>query len=74
MANPQHIGWLMEGVEAWNARREREEFEGADIRTQSSVLLNIERVCYEPEADQLRFESPKNKAAPIAARATKRHA
>lgn len=26
MANPQHIEWLLEGVEAWNARREREPF------------------------------------------------
>ena len=26
MANPQHIAWLQEGVEAWNARRQREAF------------------------------------------------
>jgi hypothetical protein len=26
MANQQHIEWLLEGVEAWNARREREDF------------------------------------------------
>ena len=26
MANPQHIAWLQEGVEAWNARRQREDF------------------------------------------------
>ena len=26
MADPQHIKWLLEGVEAWNARREREDF------------------------------------------------
>ena len=26
MANEQHIEWLLEGVEAWNARREREDF------------------------------------------------
>lgn len=35
MANQQHIEWLLEGVEAWNARREQEDFEpdfvGADI-------------------------------------------
>ena len=35
MANQQHIEWLLEGVEAWNARREREDFKpdfvGADI-------------------------------------------
>lgn len=47
MANPQHIEWLLEGVEAWNARRAREEFEpdlsgarlsGADLRD-----ANLER-------------------------------
>jgi|GEM_PF-2896354 len=26
MANPQHIEWLKEGREAWNARRERDDF------------------------------------------------
>lgn len=26
MANPEHIEWLLEGVEAWNARRERQNF------------------------------------------------
>ena len=26
MANPDHIEWLREGVEAWNSRRERENF------------------------------------------------
>ena len=36
MANPQHIEWLLEGVEAWNARVENREiglpdFSGADI-------------------------------------------
>ena len=25
-ANPQHVAWLNEGVEAWNRRREREDF------------------------------------------------
>ena len=36
MANSQHIEWLREGVEAWNRRREREDFqpdfEGAKFR------------------------------------------
>lgn len=36
MANPDHIAWLLEGVEAWNARREKDDFkpdfEGADLR------------------------------------------
>jgi hypothetical protein len=36
MANPQHIEWLLEGVDAWNARRERDSFtpnfHNADIR------------------------------------------
>jgi uncharacterized protein YjbI with pentapeptide repeats len=35
MANPQHIKWLLEGVEAWNQRRNSEiftpDFEGADL-------------------------------------------
>ena len=35
MANPEHIEWLLEGVQAWNERRKREVFvpnlEGADI-------------------------------------------
>ena len=26
MANPEHVKWLLEGVEAWNARRNREAF------------------------------------------------
>ena len=34
MANPEHIEWLLEGVEAWNRRREQKEFwpdfEGVD--------------------------------------------
>lgn len=37
MANPQHIEWLLEGVEAWNARREEcnfiPDFSGADLDT-----------------------------------------
>lgn len=36
MPNPQHIQWLLEGVEAWNARRVAEPFDpdlsGADLR------------------------------------------
>ena len=36
MANPKHLEWLLEGVEAWNARRERDDFvpdfEAAEIR------------------------------------------
>jgi len=37
MGNPQHLEWLLEGVEAWNKRREEEpslfpQFDGADIR------------------------------------------
>ena len=37
MGNPQHLEWLLEGVEAWNARRKRDDFvpnfEGVDIST-----------------------------------------
>lgn len=40
MANDQHIKWLLEGVEAWNKRREREDFqpdfEGADIASEKA--------------------------------------
>lgn len=36
MANQQHINWLLEGVETWNARRERDgfrhDFNGADLQ------------------------------------------
>jgi len=42
MANPQHIKWLLEGVDAWNARREKEDFvpdfEGADIRAAFNAI------------------------------------
>ena len=35
MANPEHIKWLLEGVERWNARREQQDFDpdfaGANI-------------------------------------------
>lgn len=36
MADPRHLDWLLEGVEAWNARRREDDFtpdlSGADIR------------------------------------------
>ena len=36
MPNPEHIAWLLEGVESWNARRDKEifnpDFENADLR------------------------------------------
>ena len=36
MANAEHLKWLLEGVQSWNARRDREPFwpdlEGADVR------------------------------------------
>ena len=36
MANPEHLRWLLEDVECWNARRKREDFqpnlEGVDVR------------------------------------------
>ena len=35
MANPEHIKWLLEGVESWSARCEQEDFKpdfaGANI-------------------------------------------
>lgn len=52
MANQKHIEWLLEGVDAWNARREREDFqpdfEGADISGEfgkRGKLGNDGRVC-----------------------------
>lgn len=37
MGNPQHLEWLLEGVEPWNARREQEPFfpdlSGMDVRS-----------------------------------------
>lgn len=55
MANPQHIKWLLEGVDKWNARREREvfvpDFEGADMaqssrrNTSGSLNLQVNRPC-----------------------------
>ena len=40
MANPQHLERLREGVEAWNKRREREDFqpdfEEADIASEKA--------------------------------------
>ena len=45
MANPEHIKWLLEGVEAWNARREQNPFrpdlEGADISKEFREAKNI---------------------------------
>ena len=47
MANPEHIKWLREGVQAWNERRKHEDFtpdlEGADIPLKLLV---------QPSADQ----------------------
>ncbi len=31
MANPEHIAWLLEGVESWNQRREKFRLEGHDF-------------------------------------------
>ncbi len=42
MANPQHLEWLKEGVEAWNRRREREDFQlgyKADLFIMSEWLV-----------------------------------
>ena len=32
MANPEHIEWLLEGVDNWNRRRNEEDFETRFIR------------------------------------------
>ena len=36
MANPEHIEWLLEGVETWNRRREQEDF-GRILRERISL-------------------------------------
>ena len=45
MANSEHIKWLLEGVEAWNARRKQNDFrpdlEGADISKEFREAKNI---------------------------------
>ena len=45
MANSEHIKWLLEGVEAWNARREQNPFQpdlvGADISNKLREAKNI---------------------------------
>lgn len=55
MANPQHIDWLLEGVEAWNARRERNDFvpdfEGADLGI-ARPLFRSQILRMQPSGDQ----------------------
>lgn len=46
MGNPQHLEWLLEGVEAWNARREREEF-SPDLSGESLRGMNLESANFE---------------------------
>jgi len=48
MANPQHIEWLKEGKEAWNARRERDDFV-------PDFSIRIEQT-YRTKFDALKFE------------------
>ena len=47
MANPQHIKWLLEGVEAWNHRRNSEMFtpdlEGVDIYREFRKARKLDR-------------------------------
>ena len=54
MANPQHLEWLREGIEAWNKRREREDFQpdfaGADIAS--------EKAFSEAGAPNVRYSGP----------------
>lgn len=55
MANQQHIEWLLEGVEAWNARREQEEFmpdfEGADLNV-ARPLVGAQILRTQPSRDE----------------------
>lgn len=45
MANPQHIEWLHEGVEAWNRRREQTDFipdlSNADLSNRDLFCINL---------------------------------
>ena len=49
MANPQHIEWLLEGVQAWNARRARgdfvPDFSGVNLRDE---IQRVRRRKFEP--------------------------
>ena len=51
MANPQHIEWLLEGVQAWNRRRDECEFvpdfERADLSGQFQLnrIFDIDGRC-----------------------------
>lgn len=42
MANPQHLAWLKEGVAAWNARRQRDDFL-ADLSTANVGGMDLRR-------------------------------
>lgn len=51
MGNPQHLEWLLEGVEAWNARREesdfRPDFSDMDARSafvDAGIITSDERI------------------------------
>ncbi len=47
MGNPQHLEWLLEGVDAWNARRKREPFvpdlSGINVRHEFEVRNRLSR-------------------------------
>ena len=47
MGNPQHLEWLLEGVEAWNARRLREPFvpdlSGMNVRGEFDWIFDRKR-------------------------------
>ena len=47
MANPQHIEWLLEGVEVWNERRLKDvftpDFEGADLYREFRRARKLDR-------------------------------
>lgn len=54
MANQQHIEWLLEGVEAWNARRKKDdflaEFSGANL----SSILSIEEPLHDSAGNAIK--------------------
>ena len=52
MANPEHIKWLLEGVNSWNQRREEEDFEpdfsGANIYWEFEVRGKLDKKNFIP--------------------------
>ena len=50
MANPEHIAWLLEGVESWNNRREKFRLEGLRFKPD---FESVDLYCVYRDADKL---------------------